>query len=84
MQQDYGSVPQIDERNGLASTSGNKSSNNELHRHLSLFDLVCVGVGATGELIGASQLNKSPNFTYCSYYYYRHTFKCQSAAACLF
>ena len=24
-------------------------SNNLLHRHLSLFDLVCVGVGATGE-----------------------------------
>ena len=50
MQQDYGSVPQIDESNGLAGISDNKSSN-ELHRHLTLFDLVCVGVGATGELV---------------------------------
>ena len=46
----YGSVPQIDESNGLAGINDNKSRN-ELHRHLTLFDLVCVGVGATGELV---------------------------------
>lgn len=33
--------------NGLGIDAPHEHSNNELHRHLSLFDLVCVGVGAT-------------------------------------
>ncbi len=43
----YGSVPTDDVIiNGHHNEVGN-IKHNELHRHLSLFDLVCVGVGAT-------------------------------------
>lgn len=52
MQSEYGSVPPPGERSPLhqnkdGNINGNGPPHHELHRHLSLFDLVCVGVGAT-------------------------------------
>lgn len=51
MQSGYGSVPvSVSGNGGVEDHSVNAcqtQTNNELHRHLSLFDLVCVGVGAT-------------------------------------
>lgn len=48
---DYGTavVPNDNNDTNLNISDRHESSNNLLHRHLSLFDLVCVGVGATGE-----------------------------------
>ena len=53
---DYGSVPSSgecsplrqhsDDNNGHGMNASHQNTH-ELHRHLSLFDLVCVGVGAT-------------------------------------
>eukprot|EP00578_Thalassiosira_sp_NH16_P001306 CAMPEP_0181133710 /NCGR_PEP_ID=MMETSP1071-20121207/31671_1 /TAXON_ID=35127 /ORGANISM="Thalassiosira sp., Strain NH16" /LENGTH=575 /DNA_ID=CAMNT_0023220123 /DNA_START=261 /DNA_END=1988 /DNA_ORIENTATION=+ len=51
MQSGYGAVPvSVSGNGGVEDHSVNAcqtQTNNELHRHLSLFDLVCVGVGAT-------------------------------------
>ena len=45
MQSEYGSVPVSGDENNI--NQKNTQHQHELHRHLSLFDLVCVGVGAT-------------------------------------
>ena len=56
MQKDYGAVPSsssgectpINSNGHNNNTSiDNQEHNHELHRHLTLFDLVCVGVGST-------------------------------------
>ncbi|KAL7550990.1 hypothetical protein ACHAWF_014196 [Thalassiosira exigua] len=49
MHTEYGSLPTSGERSPLHPKHDNGGSHQtcELHRHLTLFDLVCVGVGAT-------------------------------------
>ena len=72
MQSNYGSLPNDDVIINGHHGDGNVK-HNELHRHLSLFDLVCVGVGATvgsGVFVLIGLIGKFATTLY--FWYFRH------------